>query len=53
MYGGKGEEHTGFWWGNLLERDCIEDLWVGRMVILKFIFNEMDKELVDCTGHTQ
>ena len=22
---GKGDVHTGFWWGNLMERDHLED----------------------------
>ena len=37
---GIGEKHTEFWWGNLLERDYLEDLCVGRMIILKLISNE-------------
>jgi hypothetical protein len=29
--------HTGFWWGNLKERDHLEDLGLDRMIILKCI----------------
>ena len=25
MYGGQGEVYTGFWWGNLWERDHMKD----------------------------
>jgi hypothetical protein len=30
--------HTGFWWGNLRERDHLEDLGVDERIILKYIF---------------
>jgi hypothetical protein len=30
-----GEVHTGFWLGNLRERDHWKDLGVDRMIILK------------------
>jgi hypothetical protein len=36
--GGSGERHTGFWWGNLKERDCVEDVGVDGRIILKWIF---------------
>jgi hypothetical protein len=32
---GRGEVHSGFWWGNLRERDSVEDLRVDGRVILK------------------
>jgi hypothetical protein len=35
IYGGRGEVYTGFWWGNLRERDHLEDPVVDRRVILK------------------
>jgi len=38
---GKGEVYTGFWWGNLRERDHLEDPDVdGR--ILRLIFRKWD-----------
>jgi hypothetical protein len=35
---GRGKVHTGFWWGNLRERDHLEDRSVDGWVILKWIF---------------
>jgi hypothetical protein len=32
------ETHTGFWWGNLRERDHLEDIGVDGRMILKWIF---------------
>jgi hypothetical protein len=32
---GTGEVHTGFWWGDLRERDHFEDLGVDGRIILK------------------
>jgi len=33
--------HTGFWWGNLKERDHLEDLGTDRRLILEQIFKKM------------
>ena len=33
--------HTGFWWGNLRERDHLEDPGIGGRV-LKWIFKKWD-----------
>jgi hypothetical protein len=41
-YGGKGEAYTGFLWGNLSERDHLEDLGIDGRVILKWIFRKWD-----------
>jgi hypothetical protein len=38
----RGEVPTGFWWGNLTERDHSEDLGVGGRIILKCIFKKWD-----------
>jgi hypothetical protein len=32
--------HSGFWWGNLRERDHLEDLGLDRRIILKRIFKK-------------
>ena len=38
---GRGEAHTGFWWGNPRERDHLEDLDVVESIILKLIFKKL------------
>ena len=40
---GRGEAHTGFWWGNQRERD-LEDLGVDVRIIIKWIFKKWDAE---------
>jgi hypothetical protein len=39
---GRVEVYTGFWWGNLRERDHLEDPGVDRRIILKWIFRKWD-----------
>ncbi len=34
--------HTGFWWGNLRERDNLEYRGVGGRIILRLIFRKWD-----------
>jgi hypothetical protein len=34
--------HTGFEWGNLRQRDHLEDAGVGGRIILKWIFEKRD-----------
>jgi hypothetical protein len=46
---GRGVVHTGFWWGNLRERDNLEDPGMDRRVILKSIFKKW-KEGGSLTG---
>ena len=40
--GGGGEVYTGFWWGNLKERDHLENRGVDGRIILSWIFREWD-----------
>jgi hypothetical protein len=35
--------HTGFWWGDLRDRDQLEDLGVDAKIILKWIFKKWDR----------
>ena len=42
MYGGEGEVHTGFWWGEVREGDHMEDSGVDGRIILKWIFKTWD-----------
>jgi len=42
-YGRRGEVHVGFWWGNLKERDHLEDLGIDGTIILKYIFKKWDE----------
>jgi hypothetical protein len=39
-YTGRQEMRTGFWWGNLKERNHLEDLGVDGSIILNWISNE-------------
>jgi hypothetical protein len=34
--------HTGLWWGNLRERDNLENLRVDGRIIFKWIFKKWD-----------
>jgi len=37
---GRGELCTGFWWGNLRERDHLGDVGVDGKIILRWMFNK-------------
>jgi hypothetical protein len=39
---GRGEAHTGFWWGNLREGDDLDDPDLDGRIILKLIFEKWD-----------
>jgi len=41
-YGGRGEAYTGFWWGNLRERNHLGDPGVDGRIILRWIFRKWD-----------
>jgi hypothetical protein len=42
------EEYTGFWWGNLKERDHLGDPVVDGRIILRWIFRKWDGEGGGC-----
>jgi len=48
---GKGQVHTGFWWGNLRENEHLEGLWVVGRIILKKIMKKWcgDTDCIDVT----
>ena len=39
---GIGLEYKGFWWGNLKEREHLEDSGLNRRIILSWIFKQWD-----------
>ena len=43
-YGGRGDVHTGFWWGNLREGGQLKDPGVDGWIILKWIFDRLEWE---------
>jgi hypothetical protein len=45
---GTGEVHTGFWWGNLRERDHWADPGAVERIIIRWIFGKWDVGV--CTG---
>jgi hypothetical protein len=51
---GRREVRTGFWRGNLSERDQLEDIGVDGRIILKWIFKKLqgDRDWVDLAQDT-
>jgi len=43
-YGGEEECKTGFGWGNLKLRSCVEDLGLDDRIIVKWILKEHDNK---------
>jgi hypothetical protein len=39
---GLGELYTGFWWGNLRERDHLGDPGIDGRILLRWIFRKWD-----------
>jgi hypothetical protein len=39
---GLGEAYTGFWWGNMRERDHLEYPGIEGRIILRWIFRKWD-----------
>jgi len=39
---GRGEAYTGFWWGNLGERDHLGNPGVDGRIILRWVFRKWD-----------
>jgi len=39
---GRVEAYTGFWWGNMSERDHFEDPGIDGRIILRWIFRKWD-----------
>jgi hypothetical protein len=39
---GRGQVHTGFWWGSLKKGDHFENSGVDERIILKWIFERLD-----------
>jgi hypothetical protein len=44
---GRVELYTGFWWGNLREKDHLEDPGLEGRIILRWIFGKWDVRGMD------
>jgi hypothetical protein len=48
--------HIAFWWGNQKERDCLDELWAERKIILKYNLKEVVREVIgwiNVAGNTE
>ena len=45
--------YTGFWWGNLRERECLGDPGIDGRIILTWIFRKWDGGGMDRAGSGQ
>jgi len=52
-YGGEDRCIWGLWWGNLIERDYLEDTGIDGRIILSWIFREWDGGDRDWIGLAQ
>jgi len=41
---GREEMYTGFWWGDLMEKDHLKDQGIDEKIILKWMFKKWDGE---------
>jgi hypothetical protein len=39
---GRGEVHTGFWWGDLRDRNHLDDICIDGRIILKMDLEEVE-----------
>ena len=46
----KWEEHAGFWWGNLMERDHLDGASIEERIILKWVSKERTGTLPELIG---
>jgi hypothetical protein len=37
---GRRDMHTGFWWGKMIQRICLEDLLVDGRIIIKILLKK-------------
>jgi hypothetical protein len=44
---GRGKVITGFWWGNLWERNHLEDPGIVGRMILRWILRKWDGDMID------
>jgi hypothetical protein len=47
---GRGQVHREIWWGDITARHHLEDLGTDGTIILKSIFKEESRDLIDLAG---